>query len=399
MNEFEPSAALLVVAGRSPEHFNDCRQARQPTGGACARRRFVLGFGIGTLESGGGSNMHFNSATVISLGCFAYLVAAGAWGQPREWYQQTAYQGRQIGRLTGDVYYARQDDYVSAFMVTSGGIVLVEPIGTEMAMWLKDELDERFDVPVRYVIYSHVDWDHASGAAVWDTAHTIGQENLLTRLAMPPPDTPLPDNLQMEDSNEDGMLSRREAQGNFRERFVLYDENEDGQLSGAEVRRGPLAYVRPPDLTYREYMTIELGGKRVELISIPTAHAADNTVVRFVDGTNVLFASDWITINRTPFGADVATRDEISKVRTVAAMDFEYFLCSHGRVGTKADVLANLQYREAVRDRVALAIARGQTLDEVRESVLMEEYEDWEFYSVMRAANIAGAYRALMENR
>ena len=26
----------------------------------------------------------------------------------------------------------------------------------------------------------------------------------------------------------------------------------------------------------------------------PIGHADDNTIVRFVDGTNVLFASDWI---------------------------------------------------------------------------------------------------------
>jgi hypothetical protein len=32
------------------------------------------------------------------------------------------------------------DEYVSAFMVTSDGISLVEPIGTEMATWLKAEL-------------------------------------------------------------------------------------------------------------------------------------------------------------------------------------------------------------------------------------------------------------------
>jgi glyoxylase-like metal-dependent hydrolase (beta-lactamase superfamily II) len=339
-------------------------------------------------------------AIAVLLGLAAQLAATGgADAQPRQWYQQTEYQGREIGRLTGDVYYARQDDYVSGFMVTPDGIVLVEPVGTEMATWLKSELEARFDVPVRYVIYSHVDWDHGSGADVWDEAQTIGQEKLVSRLAMPPANTPLPDNVRAQDTNRDGVIAKAEAEGNLGERFVLYDENEDGKLSGAEVARGPLAYVRSPDITYRDRMTIDLGGKRVEIISIPTAHAIDNTVVRFVDGTNVLFASDWITIHRTPFGGDVGTRDEISKIRTVAGMAFEHFLCSHGRIGTKADVLANLQYREALRERVAQAIAAGQSLEQTRDSVQMEEYADWEFYPVMRPVNVAGTYRALMENR
>src|SRR2546427_3997393 len=97
--------------------------------------------------------------------------------QQRALYQQTQYKGQEIGKLTGDVYYARMDDYVSAFMVTSEGIILVEPIGTDMGAWLKGELTRRFNVPVKYVIYSHSHWDHASGGAIYaDTARLIGHE-------------------------------------------------------------------------------------------------------------------------------------------------------------------------------------------------------------------------------
>jgi len=69
----------------------------------------------------------------ISILCLLCGVTATADAQPRASYQQTQYQGQEIGKLTGDVYYARMDDYVSVFMVTTDGIVLVEPIGTEMA--------------------------------------------------------------------------------------------------------------------------------------------------------------------------------------------------------------------------------------------------------------------------
>src|SRR5437588_11903750 len=107
------------------------------------------------------------------------LLACGAFAQQRSFYQQTDLKGQEIGKLTGDVYYARMDDYVSAFLVTPAGIVLVEPIGTEMATWLKAELARRFNVPVKYVIYSHSHWDHASGGSVYaDTAIFVGQENL-----------------------------------------------------------------------------------------------------------------------------------------------------------------------------------------------------------------------------
>src|SRR5713101_9813197 len=89
--------------------------------------------------------------------CFALTAfTSAAWAQQRSLYQQVpGYKTQEIGKLTGEVYYARMDDYVSAFLVTSEGIVLVEPIGVEMATWLKGELAKRFNVPVKYVIYSH----------------------------------------------------------------------------------------------------------------------------------------------------------------------------------------------------------------------------------------------------
>jgi glyoxylase-like metal-dependent hydrolase (beta-lactamase superfamily II) len=317
-----------------------------------------------------------------------------ALAQQRSWYQQTEYKGQEIGKLTGSIYYARMDDYVSVFMVTADGIILVEPIGTEFATWLKGELNNRFHQPVKYVIYSHSHWDHASGGVVYaDTARFIGQENMLKNLAMPPANTPLPANVRAQDTNGDGRIQESEAQGNLKTMFSLYDADDDGSLSGAEIARGPVKNVRPPDLTYTDRLNINLGGKRVEVISRPTAHADDNSLVRFVDGTNVLFASDWITVHRLPFGP--ISPDEIPVVKAVEAMDFEYFICSHGRLGKKEDVTRNVRYREELREAVAKAIAAGQTLGQAQASVLMADYKDWEFYEQQRPLNVMGTYRAL----
>src|SRR5499426_619251 len=299
----------------------------------------------------------------IAFACLlSGVLAPQGWTQARALYQQTTYKGQEIGKLTGDTYYARMDDYVSAFMVTSEGIVLVEPIGTEMATWLKTELAKRFNVPVKYVVYSHSHWDHASGGALYaDTAKFIGHENLLKNIAMPPANTPLPQTVRAQDTNGNGRIERSEAQGNTKAQFDLFDADHDGVLTGAELTRGPIANVRAPDLTYTDRMNIDLGGKRVEVISKPTAHADDNTIVRFVDGTNVLFASDWITVRRIPFGGDVATNEELALVKSIEGLEFDYFVCSHGMIGRKADVASNIRYREELRVAVGKAVAAGQT--------------------------------------
>jgi glyoxylase-like metal-dependent hydrolase (beta-lactamase superfamily II) len=333
------------------------------------------------------------AVVLLVLAAVSMFVAAMS-AQERALYQQTQYKGQEIGNLTGSIYYARQDDYVSVFMVTSEGVILVEPVGTEMATWLKGEIAQRFKVPVRYVIYSHHHWDHASGAEVWsDTARIVAQENLVKNIAMPPANTPLPNNARMQDANGNGQIERAEAMGNFQRQFALYDADRNGALTGAEVTRGPIAMVRPPDQTFKDRLTLTLGGKRVELIARPIPHDDDNTLVHFIDGTNVLFASDWITIKRLPFGAIIPA--ETDMVKAVEAMNFEHFICSHGALGKKADVTANIRYREELRDAVSKAIAAGQTLEQAQASVTMDAYKDWEFFMQQRPANVAGFYRAL----
>jgi glyoxylase-like metal-dependent hydrolase (beta-lactamase superfamily II) len=337
----------------------------------------------------------FTKVTVLAFAVVAFTQSA--WAQTAAQYQQTQFKGKEIGKLTGDVYFARMDDYVSVFMVTPDGIVLVEPIGTEFATWLKAEFSRRFNVPVKYVIYSHSHWDHASGGAVYaDTARFIGHENMLKNVAMPAANTPLPQAAKAQDTNGNGQIEQAEARGQMQTLFNLYDANKDGVLTGAEVTRGPIAFVRAPDLTYTDRININLGGKRVEVIARPIAHADDNTIVRFVDGTNVVFASDWITVRRLPFGA---IGDEIAMVKAVEAMDFEHFICSHGALGTKADVTANIRYREELRDAVARSIAAGQTLEQAQASVTMDAYKAWDFYEQQRPQNVAGMYRALSSNR
>src|SRR4249920_2238587 len=136
------------------------------------------------------------TARVAVSALLAGFLGSGAFAGPARaqapsLYQQTQHKGREIGKLTGDVYWARMDDYLSAFLVTPEGIVLVEPVGTEFATWLKGELAQRFKVPVKYVIYSHHHWDHASGGAVYrDTVQLVGHANMNAHLLMPPADTP-----------------------------------------------------------------------------------------------------------------------------------------------------------------------------------------------------------------
>ena len=82
--------------------------------------------------------------------------------------------------------------------MTPGGIVMTDPINREFSLWLKGEFARRFDVPVRYVLYSHPDWDHASGGVVFaDTAEFVGHENIPAALALPGGNGDAPPNVEL----------------------------------------------------------------------------------------------------------------------------------------------------------------------------------------------------------
>ena len=45
------------------------------------------------------------------------------------------------------------------------------------------------------------------------------------------------------------------------------------------------------------------------------------------------------------------------------------------------------------------AIAAGKTLEQTRDTVLMSDYAEWEFYEQQRPQNVAGAYRLQAASR
>lgn len=330
--------------------------------------------------------MHWRFLPQLS-GCVCFAVAGLAAAQPAPQAE------RQFERLNGDVYWARDFDlHLSTILVTPEGIVVADPIGREFATWLKAELAERFDVPVRYVIYSHRDYDHASGGEVFaDTARFVAHENTVKHLALPPASTPLPERAAAADANGNGRIERGEARGPLANQFDLHDANGDDALDGAEITRGPLAQVRPPDITFATTKTITLGGKRVELHHVAIEHADDNTVILFPDDAAV-FIVDFALVNRLPFGTLVGETDEI---KAIEALPFEHFVPGHGQIGKRADLVAHRRYREELRDAVAASIATGKTKEQTVADVTMPAYASWEFYPQWLGDNVRGMYDLL----
>ncbi len=294
---------------------------------------------------------------------------------------------REIAQVSGNLYRARNDNHFTAFLVTPEGVILADPINSDFAEWLKAEIASRFNTTVQYVLYSHHHWDHASGGAVFaDTAIFVGHEEMAAAL-----EAPLPDNAAPLDSNGNGMLERNEATGGFAGGFDQFDANGDQMVTGAEINGN----IHPPDMLYSDRMTLRLGGRVVELFHPGRAHSNDMTVLFFPE-ERAAFGVDYFNVRRLPGSLTGSSFDEyFEAVGAIEALDIDTVLPGHGNAGVREDLSEYIQFLQDVESAVAAGIARGHTVEELQQTVLLENYSDWLLYEDRRENIIAGAYAIL----
>ena len=254
---------------------------------------------------------------------------------------------REITQISGDLYRFQNNFHYSVFLVTGEGIIATDPINAEAAAWLKAELAARFDQPVKYLVYSHDHRDHSSGGEVFaDTAVVIAHENA---------------------------------------KRTIIGENR------------PTAV---PDVTFSDAMTIQLGGKVVELTYVGRNHS-DNMIVMGFPAERALFAVDFIPIKAVAFKTlpDGYVPDWIDSLGRVEAMDFDILVPGHGPLGEKAHVGEFRGYMQALYDAVLAAARAGQSLDEMKAGIKLDAYEDWAQYEAWLALNIEGMYERIALHR
>ena len=254
---------------------------------------------------------------------------------------------RDITKIAGDLYRFQNNFHYSVFLVTPAGIIVTDPIDADAAKWLKAELAQRFNQPIKYLIYSHDHRDHIAGGEVFaDTA------------------------------------------------LVVAHENAKAAIIG---EKRPTAV---PQITFSEQMTIELGGKRVELTYVGRNHSDNSIVMRF-PAERVLFAVDFIPVKGVAFRdfPDAYITDWIESLKRVEAMDYDVLAPGHGALGTKEDVRAYRGYMEELRAAVLEASRAGKSVDEMKQTIKLDKYKDWFRYEEFLPLNIEGMYRHVNMHR
>jgi glyoxylase-like metal-dependent hydrolase (beta-lactamase superfamily II) len=255
---------------------------------------------------------------------------------------------REIVQISGDLYRFKNNFHYSVFLVTPEGVIATDPIDADAANWLKSEIATRFGKKVRYVIYSHDHRDHIAGGEVFaaDGAIVIAHE---------------------------------------------------------KAKRAILGENRPtavPQITFKRQMTVELGGKTVELKYVGKNHSDNMIVMRFPE-ERTLFAVDFIPVKSVAFKdfPDAYIPEWIRSLARVERMDFDILAPGHGPLGTKADVTAFRDYMTDLTAQVLEQARMGKSLEETKAAVDLSKYSGWGQFEAWGPLNIEGAYQRAQLSR
>lgn len=141
-------------------------------------------------------------------------------------------------------------------------------------------------------------------------------------------------------------------------------------------------------------MSINLGGKQIELIHVGKNHS-DNSLVVLLPQHKLLFAVDFIPVDTVAYRAlpDAFPDEWIESLKRVERLDFETLVPGHGKIGRKEHVQMFRGYLEALTAAVREALKKGLSLEETKQTVRLPKYEQWQRYADWFPENVEGAYR------
>ena len=256
-----------------------------------------------------------------------------------------------LRRLAEDVWLWTNGGYNSLIITSDEGALVTEPssqFNRGASTLLKAVVASLSPAPVKYVVFSHDHADHNTGGDVFaDTAEFISQE-----LAQP-------------------------------------------KIAARNDPRSPV-----PTITFAQHMTLDLGGKTIELHYFGRNHS-DNSLVLHYPDRRLIHAVDWIEPNRVPFRnfPDSYPEEWVQGLERVhAELDFDLVAPGHVAPGPKSSVLEVRDYlvelMAGIRDAQAMGLADNspEMVAFVRQR-LAPRFGTWGSFEEFLPLNIEGIIR------
>lgn len=226
---------------------------------------------------------------------------------------------------------------------------------------LLDAVRMRTPLPVCAVINTHVHPDHIYGNAAFkaERPQFIGHDRLASSI---------------------------------RSRHPYYAKALESSLGADEARRSEPVV---PDNSLKDRMTLDLGGRTLEIRAWPTAHTETDITV-FDVMTKTLWAGDLLFERRTPSldGSLIGWLNVMTELEKIPA---KQVIPGHGKISMEWPAALNTQrrYLSELREGVRKAIKDNKSLRETVESVGRTGQSGWLLFDDYHPHNVTVAYTEL----
>lgn len=134
--------------------------------------------------------------------------------------------------------------------------------------------------------------------------------------------------------------------------------------------------TRNADKTFEGQLSVEVGGRRVDVYDLGPAHTAADSVVHVPDA-GVLFGGDLLFFGCTPIVWAGPIANWVAACDAMIALDPSVVVPGHGPVGDGSAIKSVREYLTFVSDYADCAWTTGQLFQEAAARIDLGEYRDW----------------------
>jgi cyclase len=132
----------------------------------------------------------------------------------------------------------------------------------------------------------------------------------------------------------------------------------------------------PPNRTFEHELTLQVGGKRVELVNVGPAHTKGDVLVH-VPGDRTVFTGDILFVNGHPIVWAGPVDNWIAACDRILGWDVETVVPGHGPITDKKGVQALKTYLEYVKLEARKRFDAGMSLEEAVRDISLQALADW----------------------